>query len=211
MTSHPSSDLDKNKPGLLNRASAPSFHPVMHIPKDAEVLDFTQGRDAWATSTSTWTIGRYNEHRPGLYNQPLFAGKRTIHMGIDIGAPVGTPVFAFTDGHVCCATYHASQGDYGHTLITRHLVNGKTLWALFGHLSMQSIDGMSAGKAIERGSQIGSLGAPSENGGWPPHLHFQLSIRPPTDCNLPGVVAPEDLARALLDYPDPQLVLGTLY
>ncbi|GIT41297.1 MAG: hypothetical protein Ct9H300mP10_03070 [Methanobacteriota archaeon] len=55
------------------------------------------------------------------------------------------------------------------------------------------------------------MGDKHENGGWEPHLHFQLSLVEPETHDLPGVVAPEDREQALLDYPDPRLVLGPLY
>ena len=50
-----------------------------------------------------------------------------------------------------------------------------------------------------------------ENGGWEPHLHFQLSYQEPETHDMPGVVAPSDREEALQIYPDPRLVLGTLY
>ena len=51
----------------------------------------------------------------------------------------------------------------------------------------------------------------SENGGWEPHLHFQLSIIEPETHDLPGVVSIQDSAIALKLYPDPRLVLGPIY
>ena len=48
-----------------------------------------------------------------------------------------------------------------------------------------------------------ALGNNQENGGWEPHLHFQLSLIEPLTHDLPGVVSSEDRKQALLDYPDP--------
>ena len=71
-----------------------TFHPVVHLPKDYEVRDFTQGNgEHQRPSTSTYDIGRYNEVRPGMYTTDLFQSKkneqaeqpRNIHVGIDIG------------------------------------------------------------------------------------------------------------------------------
>ena len=61
------------------------------------------------------------------------------------------------------------------------------------------------------GEVIAWFGAFEENGGWDPHLHFQLSLIEPETHDMPGVVAPEDRDQALRDYPDPRLVLGPLY
>ena len=55
------------------------------------------------------------------------------------------------------------------------------------------------------------MGAHDENGGWEPHLHFQLSYQEPETHDMPGVVAPSDRDEALQIYPDPRLVLGALY
>jgi len=56
-----------------------------------------------------------------------------------------------------------------------------------------------------------TMGKKHENGGWEPHVHFQLSLVEPVVPDLPGVVARADREQALIDYPDPRLVLGALY
>ena len=81
-----------------------------------------------------------------------------------------------------------------------------TLWAS----GLQVIRGKFAGKNLSR-EVIGWFGDSTENGGWEPHLHFQLSLVEPTTHDLPGVVAPEDREQALKKYPDPRLVLGPIY
>ena len=55
------------------------------------------------------------------------------------------------------------------------------------------------------------MGKKEENGGWPPHVHFQLSLVEPKNCDLPGVVSQKDHDIALKLFPDPRLVLGNLY
>ena len=50
-----------------------------------------------------------------------------------------------------------------------------------------------------------------KNGGWPPHVHFQLSLIEPKTCDLPGVVSEENHEVALKVFPDPRHVLGNLY
>jgi threonine dehydratase len=39
---------------------------------------------------------------------------------------------------------------------------------------------LKAGDRLEAGALVGEMGTPAENGGWAPHLHFQMS----TDTNL---------------------------
>ena len=134
-----------------------------------------------------------------------------MHIGIDIGGPIGTPCMAFMDGEISHFGYNPEAGDYGNVIITKHEIGGVTVWALFGHLDSKSIEGKRVGQRITGGEVIAWFGAFEENGGWEPHLHFQLSLIEPETHDMPGVVAPEDRDQALKDYPDPRLVLGPLY
>ena len=188
-----------------------AFHPVIHLPDRYDVRDFTTLENAQRVPTLPYSIGRYDEDRVGMYVQALFEGQRTVHMGIDIGAPVETPVHAFWDGTLYKFGYNAASGDYGYVLVTEHVFNGVSLWALYGHLSASSVVGKVEGQIVRRGEIIGFLGDENENGGWPAHLHFQLSYERPETHDMPGVVSPQEREEALRVYPDPQCVLGVLY
>ena len=89
--------------------------------------------------------------------------------------------------------------------------NEKNLFALYGHLSKSSLENKKIGQKIQSGERIATIGKKHENGGWPPHVHFQLSTIEPKECDLPGVVSKEDHELALKIFPDPRLVLGQLY
>ena len=185
------------------------FHPVVHLPDEYEVRDFTSGD--YSPSKYEFDIGRYDELRPGMYSTELFAGERFLHVGIDIGGPVGTPCMAFMDGEISHFGYNPAAGDYGNVVITRHEIGGVLVWALYGHLDAASIEGKWVGQKVNAGEVIAWFGAFDENGGWDPHLHFQLSLVEPETHDLPGVVAPEDRMNARAIYPDPRNVLGPLY
>ena len=190
------------------------FGPVVKLPAVYEVIDCTKGYDPGRTPAHEYSIGRYNEKRPGMYVTELFTEAqppRDIHVGIDIGGPAGTPVHAFYDGRVYMTGINPAAGDYGGTVITEHDLGGEKIWALHGHLSHASTRALVPGQAIRKGDVIGWFGAKSENGGWNPHLHFQLSWEQPAKCDLPGAVNERDLAHALAVYPDPRCVLGPLY
>lgn len=183
----------------------------MELPPDTIVLDLTHKDAPRPPGNAEYAIGRYDEDRRGMYEQDLFDGARTLHVGIDLGAPAGAPVHAFADGTLFAAGANPEPGDYGHVIVTEHGLGEHTVWALYGHLSAASLDGRRPGDVVSAGDLLGWLGDESENGGWPPHLHFQLSLERPTTHDLPGVVAPSDRIAALARYPDPRLVLGALY
>ena len=221
--------------------AAHDFHPVVHMPSHATVMNLTgggfahgyvisdtvshvcRGVGAGRCRRKQWTIGRWCEHRPNMYASALFddtsnclegfCGLRDVHMAIDLGAPVNTPVYAFWDGWIEHSGHQEALGDTGHTLITRHTLNDTTFYALIGHLTSASVGYKRLGMAFKRGELLGWVGDSlhRENGGWPPHVHFQLSMRRPQTHDLPGVVAAADVELAKRTFPDPRLVLGPLY
>jgi len=185
------------------------YHPVVHLPDEYEVRDFTTGD--YSPSKFEFDIGRYDEIRPGMYSTELFGGSRFLHVGIDIGGPIGTPCMAFMDGEISHFGYNPAAGDYGNVVITKHEISEIPVWALYGHLNTASIEDKQVGQKVSAGEVIAWFGAFEENGGWEPHLHFQLSLVEPETHDLPGVVAPEDRDYALEIYPDPRNILGPLY
>ena len=185
------------------------YHPVVHLPDEYEVRDFTNGD--YSPSEYEFDIGRYDELRPGMYSTDLFSDGRFLHVGIDIGAPVGTPCMAFDDGEISNFGYNPDDGDYGYVVITKHIIDGRSVWALYGHLNSKSIEDKEIGQKISKGEAICWMGDKHENGGWESHLHFQLSLKEPETHDLPGVVSPDNRDQALQDYPDPRLVLGPIY
>ena len=147
-----------------------SFHPVVIFPEPPVLLDLSAAGLAAGPPASPWSIGRYDEDR-AIYTQALFAGARTIHVGIDLGGPAGVAVHAFWAGTVVHAGYNPADGDYGHVLVTRHTIEDRVIYALHGHLSAASLAASPVGRTFEAGEVLGWLGAPAENGGWHPHLH----------------------------------------
>ena len=189
----------------------PIFHPVIHLPKEYPVFDFTRGDRPIEVEKFAFGVGRYQEKRPNVYRSEIYDGIRDIHMGIDLFAPLHTPIHAFAEGRIHLFGYNEAELDYGYTVITEHRFEGFSLYALHGHLSAKSVEGKVAGQIIKRGEVIAWVGDRHENGGWAPHLHFQLSYEKPLKPDMPGVVSEVDLPVALLKYPDPRLVLGPLY
>jgi len=186
------------------------YHHVIKIPSSYEVLDLSASHDI--EGDNPYTIGKYNEKRANMYRTESYVNSgRVIHMGIDIGAPAGTEIRAFYEGEVLYAKNNDLEQDYGPTLVTKHIINGKELFALWGHLDLKTLTESPAGRKFQPGEVIGYVGDRDVNGGWTPHLHFQLSIEDPGEANMPGVVSEADREEALVKYPDPRMVLGKIY
>ena len=95
-------DLIPEMPDISNI----SFENIIDLPENVFVHDFESNNKFQETSNS-FSIGRYNEKRPNMYEGELFEKtNRFIHMGIDIGAPVGTPVKSFYDGEIFLFNYN---------------------------------------------------------------------------------------------------------
>ncbi len=96
----------------------------------------------------------------------LYRGKP--HNGLDIGAPLGTAVFAAESGTVFAVDNNDKSSwqkyQYGKYILIKH-DNG--LATLYAHLSKQSV---SAGQKVNRGDLIGYSGSTGYSTG--PHLHF---------------------------------------
>ena len=159
-------------------------------------------------------IGGYDEHRTVYSRSPLFSGlkqenePRRLHLGIDIWGPAGTPVFAFMGGRIHSFAFNDNMGDYGATLILLHQLDGFAFHTLYGHISLNDIEKITASQYVIRGQRIAHFGEPAENGHWPPHLHFQVII----DMELkqgdyPGVCKYSEKEKYLLNCPDPDLIL----
>jgi murein DD-endopeptidase MepM/ murein hydrolase activator NlpD len=187
------------------------FRPVIALPEEYEVYDFSHGYDPNRTLTHAYGVGKYDEFRPGMYEGEQFEGIRNIHVGIDIGTPAAEPVMAFFSGSIFKLGENDLPYDYGPTIITRHRWLDQVVYALHGHLSRSSLKRWSAGDTFAAGDVLAHVGETHENGGWNPHLHFQLSLIEPDTHDLPGAVSAVDREWARRAFPDPQLVLGTLY
>ena len=162
------------------------------------------------------SIGRYDEPRL-LYSSPLFGGgdsplapRRTIHLGLDIFADAGTPVFAPMRGTVHAFADNRAALDYGPVIILRHELDAETeLFSLYGHLSRESLTGLAVGQTVERGDRIATLGSADVNGGWTPHLHFQLfTSLVGLGIDVPGVALASQRAVWRSICPDPNLIVG---
>lgn len=168
-----------------------------------------------ANRQSSIVIGRYDETRP-FYTTDAYAVEgndgpewRTVHIGLDVFLPPGTPVIASLDGIIHSFQDNANDRDYGPIIILEHKVSETlTFWTLYGHLSRKSLEGLAVGQQIKAGEAFCEIGPMPENGNWSPHLHFQVML----DLmgwagDFPGVAFPRwrEVWKSIC--PDPWLLL----
>ncbi|MGB1238828.1 MAG: aminotransferase class III-fold pyridoxal phosphate-dependent enzyme [Pseudomonadales bacterium] len=163
-------------------------------------------------------LGYYNEPRL-VYTEDAFrkgpykaSNRRTVHLGVDAFAPAATPVHAPQAAKVIYCENRSDYLDYGGVVILSHTTDkGDTFFTLYGHLDPHSVAALTAGQQLERGQAFARLGDVNGNGGWNPHLHFQLALTlQGIDYDWPGAVDPDELAlwNALCPNPAPLLNLS---
>jgi murein DD-endopeptidase MepM/ murein hydrolase activator NlpD len=101
----------------------------------------------------------------GIRSDP-FRGGAARHQGIDLAAPIGTPIYATADGVIREAGYNS--GGYGNLIKVDH---GRGIETRYGHLSRILV---SAGQRITRGQLIGHMGSTGRSTG--SHLHYEVRI-----------------------------------
>lgn len=87
-----------------------------------------------------------------------------MHRGIDIAAPVGTPIFAAAEGVVVKSGWN--RGGYGNLVDIQHADGTVTRYAHNYRLLVQP------GQQVEQGQQISLMGSTGRSTG--PHLHFEV-------------------------------------
>ena len=117
-----------------------------------EMREFPRGRGVFiwplASGALTSTFGRRG---------------RSIHDGIDIGAPRGTPVRAARDGEVI---YSETLRGYGNVVIVEHAGGYATVYA---HNEANLVN---AGDHVRQGQVVARLGQTGRTSG--PNLHFEI-------------------------------------
>ncbi|MDQ7260934.1 DUF5930 domain-containing protein [Paracoccus sp. PS-1] len=99
------------------------------------------------------------------YTSPFGRRWGRMHEGIDMAAPVGTPVYATGEGTVVFAGW---QRGYGNLIKIQHELGTETR---YGHLSKIRVK---VGQKVSRGSQIGDMGNTGRSTG--SHLHYEVRV-----------------------------------
>lgn len=131
---------------------------------------FTRYPIKYSHISSTFTVSRYH---------PILHYKRA-HKGIDLAAPIGTPILATGDGVIEVIDRH---NGYGNMIKIKHDQKFSTI---YGHM-LRFQKGLSKGSKVKRGQVIGYVGQTGLATG--PHCHYELHVnnqpRNPTTIPLP--------------------------
>jgi murein DD-endopeptidase MepM/ murein hydrolase activator NlpD len=109
-----------------------------------------------------------------------FGGRWGVfHYGIDIASPIGTPIYAVTDGVVEDA---GPASGFGLWVVLRH-ADGTS--SVYGHVNRMFV---TKGEKVSAGEQIAEIGNRGQSTG--PHLHFEVWAADGTKINpLPWLAA----------------------
>jgi murein DD-endopeptidase MepM/ murein hydrolase activator NlpD len=87
-----------------------------------------------------------------------------MHKGVDIAAPIGTPIMAAASGEVISAGWN--NGGYGNLVKLKHANGSVTLYAHNSRVLVRT------GQRVEQGELIAEMGSTGFSTG--PHLHFEV-------------------------------------
>jgi murein DD-endopeptidase MepM/ murein hydrolase activator NlpD len=120
-------------------------------------------RQAAATVTTVTAAGGFVAPASGRVTSCYGARWGTLHAGVDIAAPIGTPIYAPEGGVVLQA---GPASGFGLAVAVRH---GDGTITLYGHVNQMFV---SAGQVVSAGQQIAEVGNRGQSTG--PHLHFEV-------------------------------------
>ena len=153
----PPSKVTPRKPEVIKRIQEETALVKKARKRDDDRLDFLDGFD--------WPVtGRIS----GVYgSQRILNGKpRRPHFGVDVAAPVGTPVKAPADGLITLS--HPDMFYSGGTMIIDH---GHGVSSSFLHLSKVIAE---EGDYVKRGDVVAEVGSKGRSSG--PHLDWRINL-----------------------------------
>jgi len=156
----------ENVNGLPQKTVTPPPEVLARIAHEAETIYLARLND---TAGSDFLSG-FDWPAPGILSG-VFGSRRidngvpmTPHYGVDMAAPVGTPIIAPADGVVSISADHYLDG--GLTLID----HGQGVSTAYLHQSKRLVK---AGEPVKRGQRIGLIGATGRATG--AHLHWAMN------------------------------------
>jgi septal ring factor EnvC (AmiA/AmiB activator) len=118
----------------------------------------------WASTPSIWPVRGWVSSGFGRRISP-FTGNDTMHGGVDITAPMRTPVIAPAAGTVTFAGNEAGLGN------TASIAHGYGMRSTYGHMDKLKVK---TGQNVKRGDLLGWVGNTGLATG--PHLHYEIEV-----------------------------------
>jgi lysostaphin len=167
----------KVRPDTLFEVNGCQQNPrVVFVPGEVKQQRRILAESPTTPITSTSSISGYplpNQAAVGLgYGWQLNPKTNQVffHSGVDLLAPVGTPVTAIAPGIIVFAR---EQGSYGKVVIINHAGGMQSRYA-----QLDSIQ-VSVGKRVNKGDLIGTVGTSGQPTTTQPHLHFEMRSQEP--------------------------------
>ena len=103
----------------------------------------------------------------------------TMHMGVDLGAPAGSPIVAIAAGRVI-ETDNPGYSSLGVHATIEHVIDGQVIVTRYAHMTNGSL-AVRVGDVVYPGQPVGTVGQTGV--ATHPHLHFELLLggSSPTD------------------------------
>ncbi len=117
------------------------------------------------SSSFIWPAAGYRSSNYGVRVDPI-TYQQSFHLGVDISAPTGTPVYASTNG---VAVRGNLSGTYGNHILVVTKIDGVDYTTLYAHLNGFAVGD---GEVVTQGQIIGYVGSTGRSTG--PHLHFEV-------------------------------------
>ena len=108
------------------------------------------------------------------------------------------------------AANNSEPQDYGPLVILQHETSDdEKFFTLYGHLTKETLAALKPGQRVVRGEEFARVGATDENGGWMPHVHFQIILDLlELGADFPGVAYASQRAVWTSLSPNPNFLLG---
>lgn len=186
------------------------------VPSNPFDMDQAEAAAIGGDIDAEYWLGYWGEPRL-IYTDDAFrdgshksANRRSIHLAIDVFATAGHAIHAPMAGVVEAVENRDAHLDYGGVVILAHETpEGAPFYTLYGHLDPVVVEELSVGQSVAKDQVFCRLGTAAQNGGWAPHVHFQLALSVDGMAqNWPGVADPDqmDLWGALC--PNPAAMLN---
>ena len=146
--------------GSIAFASQPAANSTIHSEEFAKGAAFAQER---AEREARLQRPLFVKPTNGIFTSGFGYRWGALHAGVDLAAPIGTPIYAVSDGTVIEAGPTAGYGAY---VKIRHSDGTVTL---YGHVNTWTV---TAGQQVMAGDQIATVGNRGNSTG--PHCHFEV-------------------------------------